>query len=675
MQNTQLQLRRGSTAEHADFVGALGEVTFDTSKNTLVTHDGHTPGGFPTAQDNAGLTANIGEVRDRVISVEKLLSGEAAGSVDVDGPINATALTIRGIPVGTSTDTYWTAPGDGSIEYGGAVKSGSSISNVMSLRFSPWVDVTHPDYGAMGDGVTDDSGAINAAIIAAYNEGTGGRVYFPIGVYFTGSTRIKHYPGVSLEGAGWLVDSTRSVYSGSIIRSNADVAIETVDGSGVAAVATKETTHAARMRDLLIDGDNVTPDADGVHWSTVSRGRWVNVRVQRFRGTGLVLSGGKLDTGIFYNDFVDSYVVSNGYGLGFIDSTTKPNFNHWLGGGIQSNTIDALNASGSDGVGNTFNGVSFEANGIITFDGTGQGWRWSGCYFEANDFILTSHSQQAEIRTVRIGSNARIIDQGTNNVYPPLSSQANVLQTSSSFGFRLRKPGSVTVKMGSYYPAGTLSPSGSTGSITLTSSVSGTFAPTDVGRTVTAFGAGPDGADAVATITGYTSGTVVSATVTASFASTSPLASRTWRLDADAYNRVALSTDGTIYLGSGASAEDVQITRTGANQLGIASGDILDLATNQNTLHQGRRDFTATAGTMTLPSGNIFTLTAVSSIVVTDINPKFKGQIILVFGDSHVTIADGGNLALAGDMVGTPNDTLTLIGDGSSWYEMCRSVN
>jgi hypothetical protein len=41
----QVRLRRGTTAQHATFVGADGEVTFDTTKKVLVVHDGVTPGG------------------------------------------------------------------------------------------------------------------------------------------------------------------------------------------------------------------------------------------------------------------------------------------------------------------------------------------------------------------------------------------------------------------------------------------------------------------------------------------------------------------------------------------------------------------------------------------------------------------------------------------------------
>lgn len=43
----QIQLRGGTTAEHATFTGAVREVTVDTDKNTLVVHDGTTAGGHP----------------------------------------------------------------------------------------------------------------------------------------------------------------------------------------------------------------------------------------------------------------------------------------------------------------------------------------------------------------------------------------------------------------------------------------------------------------------------------------------------------------------------------------------------------------------------------------------------------------------------------------------------
>jgi hypothetical protein len=42
---TTVQFRRGTTAQNNAFTGAVGEVTVDTDKNTLVVHDGSTAGG------------------------------------------------------------------------------------------------------------------------------------------------------------------------------------------------------------------------------------------------------------------------------------------------------------------------------------------------------------------------------------------------------------------------------------------------------------------------------------------------------------------------------------------------------------------------------------------------------------------------------------------------------
>jgi ribosomal protein L24 len=42
---TQLQLRKGNTAQTAVFTGALAEVTVDTDQDTVVVHDGTTVGG------------------------------------------------------------------------------------------------------------------------------------------------------------------------------------------------------------------------------------------------------------------------------------------------------------------------------------------------------------------------------------------------------------------------------------------------------------------------------------------------------------------------------------------------------------------------------------------------------------------------------------------------------
>ncbi|AYR23035.1 hypothetical protein [Herbaspirillum rubrisubalbicans] len=58
--STVLQLRRGTTAQHASFVGQPGEVTFDTTKKVFVGHDGVTPGGFPMARQASSAIGTSG---------------------------------------------------------------------------------------------------------------------------------------------------------------------------------------------------------------------------------------------------------------------------------------------------------------------------------------------------------------------------------------------------------------------------------------------------------------------------------------------------------------------------------------------------------------------------------------------------------------------------------------
>ena len=49
---TQVQFRRGTSAQHQTFKGALGEITVDTTKSSCVVHDAVTTGGFPLLRED-----------------------------------------------------------------------------------------------------------------------------------------------------------------------------------------------------------------------------------------------------------------------------------------------------------------------------------------------------------------------------------------------------------------------------------------------------------------------------------------------------------------------------------------------------------------------------------------------------------------------------------------------
>jgi hypothetical protein len=55
---TQVKFRRGTTAQTAFFVGAVGEITVDTTANTISVHDGVTAGGNYLTKQN-DFTANV----------------------------------------------------------------------------------------------------------------------------------------------------------------------------------------------------------------------------------------------------------------------------------------------------------------------------------------------------------------------------------------------------------------------------------------------------------------------------------------------------------------------------------------------------------------------------------------------------------------------------------------
>lgn len=57
---TQVQFRRGTTAQNDSFTGAVGELSVDTDVKTLRIHDGSTAGGFSVARSDLSNVSNVG---------------------------------------------------------------------------------------------------------------------------------------------------------------------------------------------------------------------------------------------------------------------------------------------------------------------------------------------------------------------------------------------------------------------------------------------------------------------------------------------------------------------------------------------------------------------------------------------------------------------------------------
>lgn len=93
-----VQRRRGTTANHSVFAGAEGEITQDTTKNTLVCHDGNTQGGHPLAKED--MSNVIGTASGGGVGITQLnLSDGSDGQVlTTDGSGN---ISFRSIDVNT----------------------------------------------------------------------------------------------------------------------------------------------------------------------------------------------------------------------------------------------------------------------------------------------------------------------------------------------------------------------------------------------------------------------------------------------------------------------------------------------------------------------------------------------------------------------------------------------
>ena len=81
MSSYRVKLRRGTTAETSVFTGEVGEVTVDTTKKTLVVHDGATRGGHPLPRDT-DVKTDLNQLTDNYGLLQSYVDG-FTGSTEV----------------------------------------------------------------------------------------------------------------------------------------------------------------------------------------------------------------------------------------------------------------------------------------------------------------------------------------------------------------------------------------------------------------------------------------------------------------------------------------------------------------------------------------------------------------------------------------------------------------
>ena len=84
----------------------------------------------------------------------------------------------------------------------------------------------------------------------------------------------------------------------------------------------------------------------------------------------------------------------------------------------------------------------------------------------------------------------------------------------------------------------------------------------------------------------------------------------------------------------------------------------------------------ASAATVTLTNEHDAFFVISGTTNINDITASWVGRVVTLYFSGILTVSDGGgNLRLAGNLVTAVNTTLTLVTDGTKWYEIARSVN
>ena len=175
----QIQFRRGTTAEHSTFTGAVGEVTVDTDKDVVVVHDGATAGGVPMVKSaDLATVATTGDYTDLTNTptiptdfVSAASGGTFSGNVTVSaefiadsynetyGALSGTTPTVDCeagnnfalSTTGNTTFTFSNPPASGTA-YGFTLKVTAGGAHTLTWPASvDWPGGTAPDAPASGE--------------------------------------------------------------------------------------------------------------------------------------------------------------------------------------------------------------------------------------------------------------------------------------------------------------------------------------------------------------------------------------------------------------------------------------------------------------------------------------------------------------------------------------------
>jgi hypothetical protein len=322
--------------------------------------------------DGTGNTIQTGSVTSGdgvVLATTAAPSNPATGALKVYSPDGESLYTVD-------------ATGKIDIISGGAGQGGTPA----------WLNVK--DFGAKGDGATDDTAAIQQALNTVP---VGGVVYFPNGIY-----EISSPLNIAVAGTTMLGDKSTQGYSAG--GSNQTV-IDALPGFTGAQMVLNAGVADFTMRNLTLHGTNTTGTTIGLNLTTAGYHILQNVLVARTAGDGIVASG--INNLVMEQVGVYHAGVSSGTGNGFTVNVSDSWYTNCLAAGCATAGWNILKASNTtftacraeDGLGigftfhdasNIFGGISFNqcttdlnnGEGLVLSNLSGNGVvQLNGCEF------------------------------------------------------------------------------------------------------------------------------------------------------------------------------------------------------------------------------------------------------------------------------------------------------
>lgn len=230
---THTQRYRGTTAQHANYIGPEGEITVDTTKKTIVVQDGITAGGYPLAHD----AAVVHKQGDESVEGTKTFTNPIVGSLQGNADTATRATTAAKADTATTADIATTAT---------AADSATTAASADKLSASKTIAISG---GATGTATGFDGSANITIPVTALDVSTATAGVLPIARGGTGS------------GTKNFVDlSTAQTVAGSKTFSSSPV-VPTVDAQDVSTKAASTGQVDGALYTMVKAVDTIPSDA------------------------------------------------------------------------------------------------------------------------------------------------------------------------------------------------------------------------------------------------------------------------------------------------------------------------------------------------------------------------------------------------------------------------------